>query len=327
VVHRPGRSTGLAVAVAFLLLAGLAPARGVQAGELGHYFPGGFNVRDYIMPDKGVYAAVYTIYYGSDSVRDASGDEISSVRIAGRTVNLDTELDLYSIAPAVLWNTGWSILGGEYGAYVSVPFGGPSVGVALSTSTGRGVDTDTSAFGLQDLYVQPIWLRWKWEDFDLSGSVGFYAPVGRFEAGESDNLGLGFWTVQFQVGGAYYLLKRATAIVLAGTYEINSEQEDVDVTPGQRFTLNYGVSQFLPAGPGLVELGLIGYSQWQVTHDDGSDVSNFNSNLDQVHAIGGQVGYAIPKWRLGVTLKYLYEYYAEARFRGQVATLSVGYQF
>jgi hypothetical protein len=76
-----------------------------------------------------------------------------------------------------------------------------------------------------------------------------------------------------------------------------------------------------------VELGLLGYSQWQVTHDEGSDVSSFNRDLDQVHAIGGQVGYAIPKWRVGVTLKYLYEYYAEARFRGQVATLSVGYQF
>ena len=132
---------------------------------------------------------------------------------------------------------------------------------------------------------------------------------------------------QFQLAGAYYLLERATAIVVAGTYEIHTEQEDTDITPGQRFTLNYGVSQFLPAGPGLVELGILGYSQWQVTHDDGSQVRPFNQDLDQVHAIGAQVGYAIPKWRLAVTAKYLYEYYAESRFRGKVATLSVGYQF
>ncbi len=125
--------------------------------------------------------------------------------------------------------------------------------MALSTSTGREIDTDTSAFGLQDMYVQPLWLRWRWEDVDLSASVGFYAPTGSFEAGATDHLGLGFWIVQVQVGGAYYLLKRATAIVLAGTYEINSEQEDVAVTPGLRFTLNCGVSQFLPAGPGLVD--------------------------------------------------------------------------
>ncbi len=313
--------------VALGLLALSAGARPTHAGQLGHYFPGAFNVRDYIMPDKGVYAAVYAIYYGSSSVRDASGNEISSVSIAGRTVTIDTELSLYSIAPSVIWNSGWKILGAEYGAYGAVPFGGPSLGVALSTPTGSGIDADTSAFGLQDLYVQPVWLRWKWENVDLAGSVGFYAPSGRFEAGAADNLGLGFWTVQFQVGGAYYLLQRATAVVLAGTYEINGEQEGVDITPGQRFTLNYGVSQFLPAGPGLVELGLLGYSQWQVTHDSGADVSRFNRNLDQVHGIGAQIGYAIPQWRLAVTAKYLYEYYAEARFRGQVATLSIGYQF
>jgi hypothetical protein len=83
----------------------------------------------------------------------------------------------------------------------------------------------------------------------------------------------------------------------------------------------------LPAGPGLVELGVLGYSQWRETQDSGADVSRFNRNEDQVHAIGAQIGYAIPTWRLAVTAKYLYEYYAEARFRGQVETLSIAYQF
>jgi hypothetical protein len=46
-----------------------------------------------------------------------------------------------------------------------------------------------------------------------------------------------------------------------------------------------------------------------------------------VHGIGAQIGYAIPTWRLAVIAKYLYEYYAEARCRGQAATLSIAYQF
>jgi hypothetical protein len=53
-----------------------------------------------------------------------------------------------------------------------------------------------------------------------------------------------------------------------------------------------------------------------VTQDSGADVSRFNRKQDQVHGIGAQIGYAIPTWRLAVTAKYLYEYYAEARFRG-----------
>jgi hypothetical protein len=96
-----------------LAVSAVGPA---YAGQLGHYFPGSFNIRDYVMPDKGVYAAVYTIHYASDSLRNASGDDISSVSLAGRTVNVDTDLSLYSISPTVIWNSGWKILGPEYGA-------------------------------------------------------------------------------------------------------------------------------------------------------------------------------------------------------------------
>ena len=44
---------------------------------------------------RGVFAAVYTIYCTSDSLRNAGGDDISSVSLAGRTVNVDTDLSLY----------------------------------------------------------------------------------------------------------------------------------------------------------------------------------------------------------------------------------------
>jgi len=311
--------------VLLVAVAALAPA--TRAGELGHYFPGAFNVRDYILPDKGLYTAVYGIYYGSNDLRDSSGHEISSIALPGGPADVDTDLDLYSIVPAVLWNSGWKILGAEYGAYAALPFGGPSLSASLSTASGFGVDSDTSAFGLQDLFVQPLWLRWRFEHADVSFAYGIYAPSGHYNAGDPDNIGMGFWTNQFQLAGAYYFLERATALVLAGTYEINGEQEDTDIVPGQRLTLNYGASQFLPWGPGLVDLGLMGYSQWEVTHDRGSNVAGFNRDLDQVHAIGAELGYALPKLGLGVTGKYLYEYYAESRFRGHVVTLSVGYQF
>ena len=87
-----GLSTRFRILVVFGLLAAVGPA---YAGQLGHYFPGSFNIRDYVMPDKGVYAAVYTIYCTSDSLRNAGGDDISSVSLAGRTVNVDTDLSLY----------------------------------------------------------------------------------------------------------------------------------------------------------------------------------------------------------------------------------------
>jgi Putative MetA-pathway of phenol degradation len=99
------------------------------------------------------------------------------------------------------------------------------------------------------------------------------------------------------------------------------------IMPGKGlYTAVYGVSQFLPLGPGLVELGILGYSQWQVTDDSGSAATK-QSVHDQLHAVGVQVGYEVPKWRLGTAAKYLYQYYAEDRFKGHEFTLTVGYQF
>jgi hypothetical protein len=248
------------------------------------------------------------------------------VPIGQRSLDLDVNLDLYSLAPVVLWNTGFKILGADYGMIGALPFGGPSVQVALSLGPELGIEADESAFGLQDLLVQPLWLGWHWPNADLSLAYAFYAPSGRFDQGAPDNLGLGFWTHQFPLGGAYSFLKRATALVMALTYEIHVNKEDVDIQPGSDLSFNYGVSQFLPAGRGLVEIGVLDYSQWQVTDDDGADARNPGVH-DRVHAIGGQLGYAMPKWRLGITMKYLYEYYAEDRFRGQALTWSIGYQF
>ena len=91
-----------------------------------------------------------------------------------------------------------------------------------------------------------------------------------------DNIGLGFWTHQLQAAGAWYPFEnRGTAVTLAGTYEIHHEMEDRDLTPGERFTLNWGVSQYLPLTKDqtwLAEIGASGYSQWQVAEDSGSDV-------------------------------------------------------
>lgn len=326
-MHRLQPWRQLATVLGIVLLSGVALGTRGEAGELGHYAPSVLNVRDVVMPPKGVYGALYGLYYTSSSLRNPNGHEIDAVTIRGRRVSLDVDLDLYSIIPTVLWNTGVKFLGADYGLYGTLPFGGPGLQVALALRPEfGGISADQSAFGLQDLFVQPLWLGWHWPDADLSVGYGFYAPSGKFTQGAPDNLGLGFWTNQFQLAGAYYFLKHATALTMAMTYEIHTNKQDVDITPGANLSLNYGVSQFLPAGIGLLELGILGYSQWQVTDDTGADASKPNTH-DQVHAIGGQLGYTIPHWRLSLNMKYLYEYYAEDRFRGQALTWTIAYQF
>jgi hypothetical protein len=98
---------------------------GGEAGELGHYAPALFNIRDFIMPAQGVYGALYGAYYIPNDFRNRHGDEVDAVTIRGRRLALDVDLDLYSIAPAVLWNTGWKVIGADYGMIGTLPFGSP----------------------------------------------------------------------------------------------------------------------------------------------------------------------------------------------------------
>jgi hypothetical protein len=52
-----------------------------RAGEIGHFNGGVMNIREYIMPDSGVYTAIYNIFYTTDQLNDSNGDRINSVTI------------------------------------------------------------------------------------------------------------------------------------------------------------------------------------------------------------------------------------------------------
>ena len=195
---------------------GLALSTSTTHGaEIGHYAPGLPNIRDLIVP-----------------------------------LDVDVDLDIYVLAPAFLWVSPWKLLGAKYGAYITPAFANSSVGAALATVTGRGVDAETSTFAMGDLFVQPLWLGWTLTHWDFAFGYGFYAPVGKYDtstvtlpggatvtAESADNIGLGFWTHQLQGVVTWYpWAHKATAVVTALTYEIHGNKEDFDLTPGQNLT-------------------------------------------------------------------------------------------
>ena len=75
--------------------------------------------------------------------------------------------------------------------------------------------------------MAPVGLSWALGQFDATFFYGFTAPTGRYTTGADDNIGLGFWTHQFQGFGYFYPNpSQATALMLGLTYELNSEIED-----------------------------------------------------------------------------------------------------
>jgi hypothetical protein len=59
------------------IMAALALALNAQAGEIGHFNGGVMNIRDYVMPDPGLYTAIYNYFYTNtlDQVH-AVGDQL-----------------------------------------------------------------------------------------------------------------------------------------------------------------------------------------------------------------------------------------------------------
>lgn len=328
------------------LTAALTPALNIHAAEIGHFNGGVMNIRDYLVPEPGLYGAIYNYYYTTGQLNNSNGDEITSVTIrpgpgSGVTLGVNVDVNLYALAPTVIWVTEIKPFGIKYGALITPSFVNSSLNANLSTATGRGGSIGAGDFGVGDLFVQPVWLGKTLPHWDFAFSYGFYAPLGKYNTStvslpvvgpvtveSSDNLGYGFWTHQFQGSVAWYpMTNKATAVVAALTYETNGKKEDFDLTPGDNLTLSWGVSQFLPLKKDmslLLEVGPAGYDTWQITDDSGSAASNMR---DQVHAVGGQLGLTYIPWVLSVNLHGFYEYSAESRFQGGSFGINIAKKF
>ena len=322
--------------VALVALA-IAAAFGAHASEVGHFSPGLPNIRDFFVPEPGFYGIIYNYAYTSDQLNDRNGDGINHITIGvppqSVTLDLAVDLDVYVVTPGVMWSSNWKVLGAKYGAYAMFPCANTSIGASLTTQTGTGRSGEASQFNVADWFVQPVWLGWTKAHWDVALGYGFYAPVGRYNtetvtlpvigeitAEAADNIGLGFWTHQFQGAGSWYPWEdKRMAVAGALTWEIHGKKKDFDLTPGQNLALNWGVSEYLPLAKDkslLLEVGPAGYNSWQVTDDSGDAAWN-PSVHDGVHGVGVQIGSIYVPWHVVLNFRYIYEYAATDRFKGQ----------
>jgi hypothetical protein len=303
--------------------------------EIGHFAPGVVGIRDFVVPEPGFYGAVYNYFYSTIRLNDNNGNKINSVKIGpggGVNLNVNVDVNVYAVAPTLIWISKKKVAGAKYGAYISPSFSNTSIAASLSTATGSGRNAKGSQFSFADLYVQPLWLGWTKTKWDFSFGYGFYAPTGKYntetvtfpiigpkKTEATDNIGLGFWTHQLQAGATHYpWADRRMAIATAFTYEVHGDKKDFDLTPGQNFTFNWGVSQYLPLkknGTLLLEIGPAGYNSWQVSNDAGTDAAN-PAVLDQVHSLGLQVGVTSVPLNAALNFHYFNEVSSKNRFQG-----------
>jgi hypothetical protein len=113
------------------------------------------------------------------------------------------------------------------------------------------------------------------------------------------------------------------AISALSRYEFNTEQRDTHDTPGQAYTLEWGISKTCCK---TIDLGLAGYYQEKVTGDTGSNPAGLTPH-NQVAAIGPEVVFTFPSAMLFVSLRYDYEFMAENRAQGHTVALTLTKRF
>lgn len=335
--------------VVLIMALSLLFAKYTYCGKGGHYAPGIAGVRDFLMPQKsGLYYAQYDpyyyagAYYGSNGrkIKEMSTDTViyinqTPVHVTGVT-NIDIEVQSAGMSPLFFYVFDKNILGAKYGLMAGTYFGyvRTKVKADVTAAVGgievpgleikRSLEIEDSDSGFGDFSFSPLWLDWSRQHHEVWVSYGFYAPVGKYRNGKLVNIGRGFWSHEIALGAAYYPQKeRQTAFVANLGYEINQKQRGTDTTPGENITLEYGVSHYF--NPRL-EAGLSGYSMFQVTRDHGGTVYG-NAPNSYVHAMGAEYSYWILKGKFCVAGKYLYEYAARDRTKGQLATVNFYYIF
>jgi hypothetical protein len=272
-----------------------------------HYVPGVEGIKAATLPPPGLYLRDYNVFYTSTRLNDADGDKIRAA---------DFSTFVYAQVPRLLWITDYQVVGGYLGFDALWPLAYQKVDV--NTPFGR---FDERSFGCGDPFVEAT-LSWHLPQWDLAVGIGEWIPIGAFDAPPTTRAGLGYWGTMFTAGATWFPdAERTWSVSLLNRYEINARQRKTRITPGDAWTLEWGVGKaIIPT----VELGLAGYYQQQTTRDRGRGASR---DRDRVAAVGPEVVLVFPAQRLFVSLRYAWEFWAESRAQGHTGVVTLTHRF
>lgn len=266
-----------------IVLAALTAMASLGASAGAHYVPGVEGMQAASVPPPGMYYLGYLVNYSIDELR-APG---SSDSLPGHNTGT-----VSALANRLVYISSTKLLGADYGVEAIVPVVRKSLAFAGESNTGVG-----------DVYLGPLVLGWHGGNWDAVAAAGMW-----FDTGNSDSIskpGNGYKSTMLTGGGTYYFdaAKKWTGSALV-RYELNSAN-DAGFEPGDQVTMEWGIGKSV----GPVQLGVVGYDQWQTSKDSGNGASGHKSAR---HAIGAEVVYPLMK-EAGVMLKAAYykEYSAE----------------
>ncbi len=291
-----------------LLCAVTSPAQ-----QKAQWVPGQKGLNAGILPEPGLTFANVTINYSASTLNNAQGNKVP---ITG-------DYDIWAVETAVFYVPPVTVLGGKLAFSAVLP-------AANGSLTLPQFGVGAGGYGYADTWLQPLTLGWKKARVDFNVGYGLTVPTGRYVDGATSNVGSGYWGHNLLSNWTVYLTKnRMTTADLATVWEIHSKKDGSNVTPGQAFTIEWGLGQMIPLDKRftkILQVGLIGYDQWQVTSNSGTVAARLLPAYS-VHAIGFQANFVMPQKNVNLFLKFEPEYRALAHTLGRTLVLGGTYTF
>lgn len=264
--------------------------------QTAHYPNGVEALKAASLPPAGIYLRDYNYCYFANNFPGGPADFSATAYVQG---------------PRGIWITDQTLLGGTYGASVLVPFVYQDIRVGTAKQ---------QKFGLGDLMLEPLLLAWHVGHFDFALGYGLWAPTGDFQAGRLVNPGKGYFGHMLSFGASRHFGEdKSWTLTALNRYEINHENPDTDITTGNAWTLEGGLSKSLTKS---VDIGAMGYVQAKVTRDSGPVASR-----DSIAGFGPEVSVLIPGIDLFASVRYAFEFAASDRPEGHLLNVTFTKRF
>ncbi len=280
-------------------LVGLGQA---QAQVRGVYPVGMSAINSGVTPESGFTYSNLFLFYSRNQLKGPDGELLAT---GSHAVLMDLNV--------FIWVSKREILGGaKFSFSATLP-------VANNSLVSDTIGPISGGGGFADSFYQPFILGWQKKRADIRVFYGFLAPTGRFKAGADDNVGSGYWTQTVASGQTFYLTKnKATAVSAFQLYEFHSAQKGTNIHPGQNINLDYSLTQAFPLrGEMRLQVGLVGYGQWQTTDKSGPNITPEQAKAHyRVNALGFASNVILPERKVSLGVKYFKEFSSKSTFQG-----------
>lgn len=291
--------------------------------------PGQVGLNAGILPSPGFTYVNMDLNYDAGTYNNLKGNALP---VSG-TYNVWAIENIFYYVPSI------KLLGGNLGFMAMYPT--PATGSLVADIANPqfpNLSATGGGSGVADLWLQPVTFGWHLKRADMQLMDAVMIPTGRYVPGATNNVGTGYFGNHLQTGTTFYITKnKGTSANLFTDWEVHGNRDGTNNTvkrPGQAFTIEWGLGQVLPLKKDLSQLlqvGVIGYDQWQVTANGGT-VSVGNLILPasilpyySVHAVGGQINYILPVKNLSPFFKYEHEYKAYSHTLGNTIVFGLGW--